>query len=440
MYSEKITLVEGNKILKNDKETAKVLNNFFSTIIQNLKIPQYKEQDPISASISDPVMRSIVKYRAHPNIIAIKENFNSSTTFNFLFVDKEDILKEIKHLNANKATQNTDIPTKLIKENSDIFADFIFENLNDSISHSVFPSALTLANITPVHKKDSKSKKDHYWPTSVLPNISKIYERFLFKQISEYFEQFLSKYQCGLRKGFSAQHSLLSMLEKWKSAVDNKKVFGALLTDLSKTFDCLSHDLLIAKLNAYGFSMAALRLIQNYLSNRKQRTKKINTEYSSWKQILFRIPQDSILGPLLFSIFLCDLFLIMNNFDIASYADDNTPYAVGNNIQELIGKLQNASKTLFQWFSDNQMKSNPGKCNFICSTSKKVGLIVKNKEINNSKHERLLGVTIDSKLSFNTHIDHICKKASLKLNALSRITPHLDFKKVVDKLFLYVPV
>ena len=159
---------------------------------------------------------------------------------------------------------------------------------------------------------------------------------------------FLSKYQCGFRKGFSAQNSLLSMLEKWKSAVDNKKVFGALLTDLSKAFDCLSHDLLIAKLNAYGFSMAALRLVQNYLSNRKQRTK-INTEYSSWEEILFGVPQGSILGPLLFNIFLCDLFLIMNNTELASYADDNTPYAVGNNIEELIVKLQNASKTLFAW-------------------------------------------------------------------------------------------
>ena len=197
----------------------------------------------------------------------------------------------------NKAIQNTDIPNKLIKENSDIFADCIFENLNNSISQLVFPSALKLANITPVHKKYSKSKKDHYRSISILPSISKIYERFFFKQISEYFEQFLSKYQCGFRKGFSAQHSLLSMLEKWKSAVDNKKVFGALLTDLSKAFDCLSHDLLIAKLNAYGFSMAALRLVQNYLSNRKQRTK-INTEYSSWEEILFGVPQGSILGPL----------------------------------------------------------------------------------------------------------------------------------------------
>ena len=118
MSSEKIALVEVTKILKNDKETAKVLNNFFSTIIQNMKIPQYKEQDPISATISDTVMRAIFKHRAHPSIIAIKENCNSSTPSNFSFVDKEDILKEIRNLKANKATQNTGIPTKLIKGTS----------------------------------------------------------------------------------------------------------------------------------------------------------------------------------------------------------------------------------------------------------------------------------------------------------------------------------
>ena len=114
MSSEKITLVEESKILKNDKKTAKVLNNFFSTIIKNLKIPQQKEQDPISASISDQVMRT-VKYRTHPSITAIKKNCSSTTCFNFSFVDKEDTLKEIKNLKANKATQNTEIPTKLME-------------------------------------------------------------------------------------------------------------------------------------------------------------------------------------------------------------------------------------------------------------------------------------------------------------------------------------
>ena len=113
-------------------------------------------------------MRAIVKYRAYPCVV-IKENCNSSILFSFSFVNKEDILKEIKNLKANKATQHTDIPTKLIKKILDIFPDFIFENLNDSISQLVFPSALKLANITPVHKKVSESKKDHYRPISVLP-------------------------------------------------------------------------------------------------------------------------------------------------------------------------------------------------------------------------------------------------------------------------------
>ena len=115
-------------------------------------------------------------------------------------------------------------------------------------------------------------------------------------------DKFLSKYQCGFRKGYNAQHCLLAMIEKWKKAVDNGNVFGALLTDLSKAFDCLPHDLIIAKLNSYGFNLTALNLIHNYLTKRKQRTK-INQSYSSWEDILFGVPQGSTLGPILFIIF-----------------------------------------------------------------------------------------------------------------------------------------
>ena len=166
--------------------------------------------------------------------------------------------------------------------------------------------------------------------------------------MSEFFESsFFSKYRCGFRKGFSAQYCLVSMLEKWKSATDNKKSFGALLTDLSKAFECLSYELLIAKLNTCGLNMSALRFVHSYLENRMQRTK-INSEYSSWEEILFGVSQGSILRPLLFNIFLCDLFLIMENTDIARYADYNAPYTTGNSMEEVIQKLENAAKTLFQ--------------------------------------------------------------------------------------------
>ena len=144
---------------------------------------------------------------------------------------------------------------------------------------------------------------------------------------------------------------------------------------------------------------------------------------------MFGVSQGSILGPLLFNIFLCDLFLIMENIDIASYADDNTPYTTGNSIEEVIQKLENAAKTLFQWFRDNQMKANPDKCDFLCSSNREVSLAIENQIIKNSKFEKLLGIKLDSKLNFNSHIHDICQKAGQKLNAISRIRPYMGFAK-----------
>ena len=114
-------------------------------------------------------------------------------------------------------------------------------------------------------------------------------------------------------------------------SIDRGKVFGAVLTDLSKAFDCLNHDFLIAKLNAYGFSLPALRLIHHYLSNRKQRTR-MNNSYSTWMEIVFGVPQRSIVGLLLFSFFLADLFFLVNSTGIANYADDNMPHTTASDI------------------------------------------------------------------------------------------------------------
>ena len=135
-------------------------------------------------------------------------------------------------------------------------------------------------------KKVKKDIKESYKPVSVLPDLPKIFEKCMFEQMPQFFENIFLKYQCGFRKGFSTQQYLLAMLEKWKRSVDKSQMFGALLTDLSKIFDCLDHELLIAKLNAYGFSLTALKLVHNYLSNRKQWTK-INSTYSSLLEIIF---------------------------------------------------------------------------------------------------------------------------------------------------------
>ena len=343
-------------------------------------------------------------------------------------MEKKEIFQEIVCLDASKACQDTDVPTKIIKENANIFTDFIHPSINASINNGDFPSFLKLANVIPVFKKDSKNSKDNYRPISILKNISKVYERILFKQIGTYMDNFFSKFQCGFRKGYSTQQCLLALIEKWKSAVDKGKSFGALLTDLSKAFDCLPHELLIAKLHSYGFSLNALRLIHSYLSNRRQRTK-INESYSSWEEILFGVPQGSILGPLLFNIFMCDLFFIVNEIDFASYADDNTPFVSGDRLDDVLVSLENASLKLFDWFSNNQMKANPDKCHLLTSSTDSIAIKIKDNEILNSESEKLLGVTIDNKLNFNNHLQKILKKANQKVHVLARITPYMSIPK-----------
>ena len=144
----------------------------------------------------------------------------------------------------------------------------------------MFPPDFKLADVTPVYKNKSKNSKDDYRPVSILSNISKIYERYLYDRIQVFFDSILSKYQCGFWRGYNAQHCLVALIGKWKKSVGNGGAFGALFTDLSKAFDCLSHELLIAKLDAYGFAKKALKLVNSYLSNRTQSVK-INDKYSS---------------------------------------------------------------------------------------------------------------------------------------------------------------
>ena len=157
------------------------------------------------------------------------------------------------------------------------------------------------------------------------------------------------------------------MLEIWKEATDNNKAFDALLTNLSNAFDCLSHDLVIAKLHAYVIDIDSLNILQDYLSNRKQRAK-VDSFYSSWEAILSGVPQDSILGPLLFNIFICDMFLILEGTYFTGYADDNTPFVVRDNIKNVIKALEEIGENLLSWFSNNEMKLNTDKCHLLLNS------------------------------------------------------------------------
>ena len=153
--------------------------------------------------------------------------------------------------------------------------------------------------------------------------MSKVFERIMYTQIESFMEDKLSKLLTGFRKNRSIQHCLINMFEKWKNTLDKDDFVCAMFIDLSKVFDTMNHDLLIAKLGAYGFQKDALSFMKSYLTKRRQRVR-VNSNFSAWERIISGVPQGSILGPLLFNIFLNDLFLLVKNSELSNYADDNT--------------------------------------------------------------------------------------------------------------------
>ena len=282
------------------------------------------------------------------------------------------------------------------------------------MNKDVFPDKLKHADIKPIYKKESRNEKENYRPVSILRNLSKIFERSMYDQLRDYFDKLLSKYQCGFRKGFSTKYCLLAMIEKLRKSPDSGEASAVLLTYLSKAFDCLLH-------------VIYYNLLFSYLKNRKQRARLIST-YSEWTDILFGVPQGSILGSLLFNIFLCDLFLFLHDIPVANYADDKTPYCTGLKISDVLIKLENAAETLLQWFKDNRMKANPDKYYLLKNNTKESFQIkIGNETISNSKYEKLLGVKIDNELNFIENVLSLCKKASQKLNAFSRIASCMTF-------------
>ena len=320
--NHKINLIQKNVLSTMDEEIAKTFKKYFDEIVPKLNIIQNECYIRKTGNIEDPIKKASFMYRYHPSITNIKDIMKSKNipSFSFQPVSIDKVKDIIKTLNTKKACPDGDIPVKLIKMNEDIFSRLIFQNFNQSLINGDFPHCLKQAEVIPVFKKEEKLDKSNYRPVSILPVISKIYERLMYDQMYKYFDQIFSKFQCGFRKGFSTQNCLLYMIENWKESLDQGGHYGALLTDLSKAFDCIMHDLLIAKLQAYGFDNDSLKFICNYLVDREQRVK-INSSFSTWSKIEYGVPQGSILGPLLFNINTLDMLFEQKDVNLAAYAE-----------------------------------------------------------------------------------------------------------------------
>ena len=406
-----IILCENDKIVNDPKEVTEIFNNFFVNVAKD---------------IGD---KNIKIDKTHPSINKIETNRTNKDKLFFKPINEDFVTKQINKLNIKKATGYDGISPKIIKFAQPVITNPIKVLINKSIDQSVFPEKLKAAQVSPLFKKNNSLDKSNYRPISVLPTISKFYERAIFDQLMEFLNNHFNPLLSAFRSGFGCQTALLRIIEDWKKALDDNKFIAAILMDLSKAFDCLPHNLLMLKLEAYGLSENSLKLLKSYLENRRQRIK-IGNNYSEWDTLIKGVPQGSILGPVLFNVFINDIFHFVQDSTIYNYADDNTLSYSDTNINTVVKTLENDSINLIDWFSKNLMKANSDKFQAIAigpKTNKhNLSFDLKGNKITCEENVKLLGITVDSHLNFDKHISEICKKASQQLNILKRIGKYLN--------------
>ena len=427
------SLIENGEIIDNKLDIAETMNNNFVNITNSLDINSIPVSNA-NSSEGDEIDILVNRFRNHPSIVKIKSLSNDQRNLYFEAVDIDHMKKYISKLKENVSSPEGDIPVKIIKKFSEEFIDEFTNIQQKVIEKSVFPDSLKYADVIPLHKKGSKYCKENFRSVSKLSAFSKVYERIIFDQLYEFMGPKLSPLLSGFRKGYSTQHALLHMLHNWHRELDKGHFVASVLMDLSKAFDCMNHDLLLAKLHAYGLSNPALKLIQSYLSGRKQRVQ-IDHTFSPWLDMTIGVPQGSILGPLLFNIFLNDLLLDFHDADvgICNYADDNTLYSSGKSVIEVKQKLEKSLKFISDWFRNNGFQLNADKCQFIVFGNRRDefdNLCFNGEILDACEDVKLLGVTFDSGLTFKKHISKLCRSANGKVSAIQRVACFMSADKL----------
>ena len=361
--------------------------------------------------------------------------------FQFQCINHSDVVKIINDFDGKKAQGYDRMPMKLLQKSAAYIASDIAKVINDSMIKCVFPDSLKFAEVSSLFKKKDTLNKVKYRPVSILVALSKIYEKAVGVQLMGYFNSIFSMLLSAFRKGYSCQSALLNMIEKFKSALDKGEFVACISMDISKAFDCLPHCLTICKSFSYGLSREACTLIASYLFQRKQRVK-IGNVKSEWGEIGKGVSQGSILGPLIFNIFLNDLFYFVKQGSMYNYADDNSVSVSHRELNILTRQLQTEAEVTIQWFADNAMEANPAKFQGLLLKGNKQAsdfrVIIQGQRIEFSKSITTLGICIDENLTFDEHVNNICLKASRQISALQRLTGLLDMpsRKAIYNSFI----
>ena len=392
-----------NLSTSDNKEMANAFNSFYANIGNSIENKIPNSQTNFTHYLNQPV----------------------TSTFTPTLCTDSEIKAIIADFGVNKSSGPNSIPTNLLKEFSSLFIPPIKTLVNKSLYEGTFPSIFKLALICPIYKKSDKTKCVNYRPISLLSNLSKIFERIMYNRLEGYLEhnKLIYDLQFGFRKKFSTDHALLSITEQIKNNFQNKNFSCGVFVDLEKAFDTVNHKILISKLKHYGFQDKTLSWLTSYLSNRTHKVT-LNGEISDPKPVTCGVPQGSILGPLLFLIYINDMNKAIQNSQVYHFADD-TNLLFSHKNEKTLKKIANKDlQNLYEWLCANRLSLNVAKTEFMIfrpphkQLTNRVVLKLNRTKIFESTKIKYLGIILDSRLTWKEHINELSKKLNRSMGML----------------------
>ena len=354
-----------------------------------------------------------------------------------------EIANIISTFGVGKASGPYSIPTNLLKEFSQYFSIPISHIINKSLQEGIFPQSLKIALVCAIFKKNDKTKCANYRPISLLSNISKIFERVMYNRIESFIDEhnIIYKYQFGFRKKYSTNHALLSIVEQINSNLDKKRFACGIFVDLQKAFDTVDHKILLSKLSHYGINGFANKWLESYLTNRSQSVT-LSGCISDEKGVTCGVPQGSILGPLLFTLYINDMHKAFNECLVHHFADDTNLLFTDSDPRTLQRTVNKALKKLVEWLRANRLSLNVDKTEFIIFrpprlSCERITLNLDGKKIFESTNIKYLGLLMDSRLTWKFHINELSKKLSRAIGILYKIRAYSP-KSIMISLYFAI--